>query len=650
MKSPSSRSGPVALRRPCVCLLTLLSTGVVVHAQAQDGAPADTVVITASREAIDRSRVAGDVVVIDERRLRESLADSLEDVLRREAGVQISRNGGPGQNAALLLRGVGASGVVVLVDGVRVGSATLGQAAIEGLGLEQIERIEVLRGAASSLWGADALGGVIAITTKQGRAASRLQARVAVGTLASGEASLAASGRIGAVDLAASVSGERSRGVSAVVPGDAFGLHNPDRDGFARRSAHVKAGLSPAVGHRVGVSLLDASLNARYDGASFDPVTFESDARGDFRNRLHTRVASVDYRGPLASALVPPFSNAWSQRAQLSRSQDDLRSGADTVSRFRTLRDQLTWQHRWGFAEDGQLVAAIERTQEQVSASSFTQSLRRVVNAGVLALQGSVDGHRLQADVRHDRNRTFGRVTTARGGWRRAVGAGVDLRASAGTAFRAPSFNDLYFPGYGVTTLRPERGRQGELGLEWRAASVAGVPTPTEAALTLHRLDVRDLIGFQSDAASCPADPAYAFGCAGNVARARLEGVTLAGAHRVGPWRLSGTVDALSAKDRATHRTLPRRAREQASLRADWQQGDLGASVAWLHVGSRIEGTARLPAYDTLDLATRWGFAPAWQLEAKLLNAGDARVVPARDYQSPGRQAWIGVRYEGRGW
>jgi vitamin B12 transporter len=649
MKSLSSCSGHAAWQRPFACFLTLLSTGVGGHAQAQDGAPPETVVITASREALDRSRVAGDVLVIDERRLRESLADSLEDVLRREAGVQISRNGGPGQSASLLLRGVGASGVVVLVDGVRVGSATLGQAAIEGLGLEQIERIEVLRGAASSLWGADALGGVIAITTQQGRAASRLQVRGAVGTLGSGEASLAASGRVGAMDLAASLSGERSRGVSAVVPGDAFGLHNPDRDGFERRSAHVKAGLSPGVGHRVGLSLLDAVLNSRYDGASFDPVTFESDARGDYRNRLRTQVASVDYRGPLPAAVVP-LASLWSQSAQLSRSRDDVRSGADTVARFRTQRDQLTWQHRWGFAEDGQLVAAIERTQEQVSASSFTRSYERIVNAAVLALQGSVDGHRLQADVRHDRNSTFGRVTTARGGWRHAVGAGVDLRASAGTAFRAPSFNDLYFPGYGVSTLRPERGRQGEIGLQWRAPSVAGVPTATEAALTLHRLDVRDLIGFQSEAASCPSDPAYAFGCAGNVARARLEGVTLAGSHRVGPWRLSGTVDALSAKDTATRRTLPRRAREQASLRADWQRGDLGASVAWLHVGSRTEGTARLPAYDTLDLAARWGFASAWQLEAKLLNAGDARIVPARDYQSPGRQAWIGVRYDGRGW
>jgi vitamin B12 transporter len=133
------------------------------------------VVVTGAREPLAPERVAGDVVVIDEETIRATLADSLGDLLRREAGVQLSRAGGPGQGTGVLLRGAGAGQTVVLVDGVRVGSATLGLAALEQLGLAQVERIEILRGPGSTLVGADAIGGVVQVFTRRGTAAPRLE-------------------------------------------------------------------------------------------------------------------------------------------------------------------------------------------------------------------------------------------------------------------------------------------------------------------------------------------------------------------------------------------------------------------------------------------------------------------------------------------
>ena len=296
------------------------------------------VVVTATREPIALDRVVSDLVVIDAQRIRESSADSLEDLLRREAGVQLSRNGGPGQNASVLMRGNGANNTLVLIDGVRVGSATLGQTALEGISLAQIERIEVLRGPGSSLYGADAVGGVIQIITRRGEGSPSLAAHAAAGGLRSRELSLATSGAAQSVDYAASLSRESSRGVSAIAPGDQFGQFNPDRDGFQRTTGAMRLGYALAQDHRVGLNLLQAKLRSQFDSAEFDPPTFAPDPSPDFRSKLDTRVAALDYRGKL--------SKEWATALQLARNDDELRSGATAVNRFDTHRQSADMAKR----------------------------------------------------------------------------------------------------------------------------------------------------------------------------------------------------------------------------------------------------------------------------------------------------------------
>ena len=160
---------------------------------------------------------------------------------------------------------------------------------------------------------------------------------------------------------------------------------------------------------------------------------------------------------------------------------------------------------------------------------------------------------------------------------------------------------------------------------------------------------MRDLIGFEPDRSFCPADPAYDFGCARNIGRARLQGASLAAAHRWSRWSLRATVDFLDATDEATGQRLARRAAHQESLAADYESGAWSFGVAVLDVGARPDAGVLLGAYQTLDLQARWRLAPQWRLEGKLLNAADRRIEPLRDYQGLGRQAWLGLRYDGRG-
>ena len=608
----------VPLRRAAVataCAAVALSA----HAQLSE-----SIVVTGAREPLAVSRLAADVVVIDADAIRASTADSLATLLQREAGVQLSRNGGPGGATSVMLRGASGSQTVVLVDGVRIGSATLADPTIAALPLAQIERVEILRGPGSSLYGADAVGGVVNIVTRRADAGLRFDAAAAFGSDGGREASAGARGVFGAWDLSATVAHESSDGgASAMRPGDPFGNYNPDEDGFERDSVQLRVGFAPAPGHRIGLSLLRSELETQVD-------SFAAGTPPDFRDRFDVDATALEWRGAVAPGLTATV--------RVDRGVDDMRSETFGPERFRTTRDRAGAQLAWQTGHAGQVVAAIERVDEDSTTSTYAADRR--TDVAVLAWTGAAGRFGWQADLRHDDSSDYGGETTGRLGASFALTPAWKLRALAGTSFRAPSFNDLHYPGYGVATIAPESGRSVEFGLEWSADG-------DRAGLTVFRNRVDDLIGYQPDATQCPADPAYAYGCAANVARARLQGATLAGAKALGDWSLRAQVDFLDAKDLDSGARLARRAAHQETLAADWQRGAWRAGASVLRVGARPDGARELGAETTLDLKAAWTFAKSWTLESRLLNATDRDTEPAAYYRGPGRQFWLGLRYEG---
>jgi len=611
---------------------TLCALAASAACAAAGDAADDTLVVTGSREPLARHQLAADLVVIDAARIRASTADTLEDLLRLEAGVQLSRNGPPGQNAGVMIRGASSGQTLVLVDGVRVGSATLGAPEFDLLSLADIERIEVLRGPASSLYGADAIGGVVQIFTRRGKGAPRASLRLAAGEYGAAEGSASFDLKQGGFDLAVAANRERARGVSALRPNDQFGNYNPDRDGFARHGATLQAGWSPAAGTRLGLSVRDSRLNAQYDASEFLPPLYLQDASPDFRNRAHERAWALDGRAVLAPQ--------WTVTARVARDEGERTSGAHRLDTFGTTRRQGSLQVSWQPRSDHQLTLALERLEEVARSSSYVGDAARDNDAAVLAYAGAAGPVQLQLEARHDRNSGYGNVDTGRAGLRWPLDAAWSLRALVGTSFRAPSFNDLVYPGYGVPSLAPERGRSAEVGIEWRRGA-------SEATLGAYRQDLRDLIGYESDRSLCPPDPAYAFGCARNTARARLQGATLGAANTWGAWRLRGQFEWLDAKDRASGARLPRRAAQQQSLALGWRAGAFNAEAELLHLGARPDGGIVLGAETTLNLQAAWRFAPGWQAQVRVLNAGNADLQPARDYRDLGRQAWLVLRWEG---
>ncbi len=624
---------PKAAAHACFLIASLLAASLPAVAQTA----LDPVVVTGTREAESLSRSTADLVVIDAATIARSTADSVEDLLRREAGLQLVRAGGPGQSTGFFIRGASTSSTLVLVDGVRIGSATLGQAELEALSLSQVDHIEVLRGPGSSLYGADGVGGVVQIFTRRGSGAPRFTAHAAYGRYRSAEGAVGVSGSEGSFDYALSLGHDGSRGVSSIFPNDAYGYFNPDDDGFSRNTGSVRLGYSPAKGHRIGVGVLEAKLHSRYDSGDFDPVTSGTDPSPDFRGFLTTRVVSADYRGELTTL--------WTTSMQLSHNVDDLTSGGGSLSRFITFRDQATWQNLLRLSADQRVVLAYEHVGEKAGGDIYAFGPTRRNNAFIAGYSGHLGSGDLQADVRHDDNSVYGGNTTGRLGYAYEVLRGLKLRALAGTTFRAPTFNDLFYPGYGVVTVQPERGRSVEFGIDWQRGD-------TRAAVTVYRNRVRNLIAYQPDRSFCPAAPVFDPGCAGNVGRAKLQGATITAGQRWGGLDVRATVGLLDATNADTGHRLARRAAHQENLSVDYDRGAWTVGGALLVVGRRPDaenGSAALGGYGVVDLKATWRIRSQWQVESKLLNALDHRVEPLRDFQGLGRQAWIGVRFDSQG-
>lgn len=594
-------------------------------------APIDTVVVTAARTPQRATDVIAQTTVIHAEEIARSGAGSVADILQRQPGIEIARNGSAGASTSVYLRGSNSNQVVVLLDGVRIGSSTTGAASWNAIPLDAIERIEVVYGPLSTLYGADAIGGVVQIFTRKAKAGSvGLAAAGASAGLGSdntrrGGAHLAGAGAgEHAVSYALGAGHEESDGFSATMPG-AFG-HNPDDDGYRRTSVNGRIAVALAPGHEAGAQFLHSRLRAQYDSGAGSFDTY---------NRQDLDTASVFLNSQLRQN--------WRSTLQLARADDKLGSftsaAASGASQIDTRQDELTWQNTISLGTDTLQLLLGHREEEVVSSSSAALGRTRSTNSWAAAYALRRAGHLLDLSARRDRA-SYGAKTTGAAGYGYHFGKGLRATASVGTSFRAPTFNELYYPGYGVPTNKPEQGRNAELGLRYDSARV-------QLDATWYRNRLTDMI---VSANPCPDRRDGRTGsCAYNIASATLEGVTLAGAARLGKLRLRGSIDWQDPHDNGTGKRLARRAARHASFGADYAAGRLETGAEWLLSGERYDDAAnlrRLGGYGLLNLHASWRLDGGFSLLARVNNAADKRYELARFYGTGGRSWFAGLRYE----
>ena len=624
---------PLSTRPALLTTIGVALTVTTAHGIQAQTLPSDDgmqrVVVTSTRTPIPVRQLAADVTVISAEALAQAQGESLVDVISRLAGVQVLRSGGPGQTSGTLIRGAAQKQSIVVVDGVRMVDTTSGQVSLETLSLDHIESIEILKGPASSIWGADAVGGVIHIITRQPRSALEARARVALGGYGSNQQSLSLGGQApgGALTWHLGVARESSKGVSVQTPqGMDF---NPDRDGYRLGSAHLSLGLRLTEAQRIVFRATGSTLSARYDGTEdyvYDPGTFallSSDRSKDLRMRKSNDQWSATWTSQWGSDL--------SSEVRIGRSSLDSVSGLSETYDVRSTRDQALAQVNWSVSKDLSASAFLEGASEQGRLDGFygDYAQRRRNQAVGLAAQGGRTGKlSWQVDVRREVSNVYGGSTTGRSGLRWSLTDGLALLGVWGTTFRAPTFDDLYYPNYSNPALRSERGRSQELGLIWSGLSDA------DFSARVWRNRVTDLI---------EADQSTFIPY--NVSEAKLEGLSLrAGLSRLGvKWDLQS--DWTKAVNATTSQRLARRAPQQHVVSASLPLHRVTYSASLKFLGRRADSGQVLGSETTLNLGAWWRISKQWAMQARVLNATDEPVRPAYGYQGTGRQFWWGVQF-----
>ncbi|HYW03754.1 MAG TPA: TonB-dependent receptor [Gammaproteobacteria bacterium] len=577
------------------------------------------VVVTATRSPETASRVVAPVQVITRADIERSQASSLPDLLAGMPGVQVSTSGGYGKVSSLFLRGTNANQMLVLVDGVRFGSVTSGTAPWSQIPLSQIQRIEIVRGPVSSLYGANAIGGVIQIFTRKPTPKRRVTASVGGGTYRTGKASASISGHTGRTGYSLTLGHFHTDGYDVQKNGVPSGYgyktpNQPDADGY--RSNSVSGWLTHgfAGGVRVKGHFLRAQGRTDYDG-SFQNAT-------DFVNQVGGASVRV------------PVTGRWSTTLQAGSSldqNDNLDNGVHS-STFNSRIDSGSWLNRIDLGRHQDLTVGADYRRESVASDTHYDHSRRH-NLGAFALDQLYFGRNtLQASVRHDRNSAYGDQNTGSIAWGYRLAHGLRVTASYGSAFDAPTFNDLYYPGFSNPKLSPERSHGGGLGLKQRFSR-------GHWEVHAFRSDVRDLIQL--------AGPAFQ---PENVARARIDGAEASGLYRIGAWRTYAAATWLDPRDRSTGEMLARRSRWSGRAELDRKLGRLSVGTvvrARSYSYDNASNSIRLGGFTTVGLHASYSLTRHLTLAGRIANLFDRSYTTAYTYRQPGRTVFASIRYRG---
>jgi len=606
--------------------LSFASTFAVAQSHPDTAHP--EVIVTASRTPQAATDVLADHTLISSEEIVRSGASNLIDLLQQQRGIEVIRNGGPGTASSVLIRGADAKQSVVLVDGVRIGSSTTGTANWAALPLANIERIEIVYGPLATLYGADAIGGVVQIFTRQGDGAPRVTAALSAGSDQARNADVGVSGKAGGFSYAIAAARDQDDGFSATRPGSSS--YNADNDGYKRDSASARFAADVGAASQVGLQYLHSRLQAQYDSGA---------------SRFDTRtIQDLDNVAVFASTRFTPDWRVQGQIAQANDKSVSISSAAASgTSAIETRQTQFSIQSDLALGRDLLQVLLERREEDVLSGSTAALNTSRATNSIGASYSLNRGPQLATASVRHDDSTQYGGKTTGAVGYGYRFSQGLRANVSAGTSFRAPTFNELYFPGFGLASNKPEHGRNVEGGLYWNNGGNSGV---SEASIVYFHNRLTDLL---VTAAVCPVAPAvYTFGCAYNVDRATLSGVTIGGRTRLMALDLRGSLDFQDPRDETTGKQLVRRAKRHARFSAEYALGAWSAGAGLTVSGRRYDDLANrntLGGYGLVNLFAAYQLTPGWSLQARWNNVADKQYELARNYATAGSQVFVGVRY-----
>lgn len=624
----------MSLRSPLLpsALAAAIVLALPVHAFAQsagDTTNLDDVVVTGTRTEVSVEDSLVPVQVIGRAEIERSQATSLLQLLNGRAGITLSNQGGLGKISGLNLRGAEADHVLVLIDGVRIGSATAGLPALQDLPVEQIERIEIVRGPRSSLYGSEAIGGVVQIFTRRGGKGLSRHFKLGGGShdlreVAGGFAWHGERGWLGADGAYQSTDGINACRGTAGDPNDwsddaGCFTDEPDRDGYRNVSLNVRGGYRFTDTLSAEANFLNAQGDNEFDGS--------------WTNR--SKVRQQVFGGKLAFAPSDKF--ALNLTVGRNRDESDDYHDQTHASFFGTRRDQAALQGDYAFAEGQLLSVGADWQRDEVTSDTDFIVTERDNKAAFVEYQGNFGAHRVQASVRRDDNDQFGEHTTGSAGYGYSFANGLKLTASYATGFKAPSFNDLYYPFFGNPDLKPEASKSLNLG-------VAQYRDGWNWTFNVYETRVEDLIAYDS-----------LIFLPNNIDKARIRGAELTVAATLWGWDVStqlSRTDPRNDGEGFNHdNLLPRRPQNSARIDLDRAFGKFRIGATGFGASHRYDEVAnlnRLAGYGTLDLRAEFAINDEWTVQANARNVFDREYETVNWYNQPGREYGLTLRYSAK--
>lgn len=590
----------------------------------------DPITVTATRTAQTADASLASTTVITREDIERQQARSIHDLLRGAPGINIVNNGGPGKSTFMQMRGTETDHILVLIDGIKVGSATSGTAPFENIPIEQIERIEIVRGPRSSLYGSEAIGGVIQIFTRKGDGNRGFRPTFSFGGGSygslNGSVGFSGSSKQGWFNLTAS--GRGTQGFNSCT-GSAFAgcfssNPDPDRDGYRNVAGSANGGYRFKNGLEIGANFMQSEGRTEFDA---------SDPFPGFVPPNKSELMQQVFGGTLKYSPA----DFWRFNLIAGRSKDYLDSfnGRLLTSRFNTIRDTLSILNDLTLHKDHLLTIGMDYQNDKVdSTEAFTVTSRS--NWGAFAQhQATVAAFNSQLSGRIDSNEQFG--TRLTGG----IGAGykitekIRLTANFGTAFKAPTFNELYFPISGNPNLDPEKSRSLEFAIRGRADW-------GNWSLNVYETRVNDLIAFN-----------IADNLVDNIDKAIIKGLEAVLSTQIKGWQFNGNLTFMDPENRASDTNngniLPRRAEQSFRLDADRGFGKYRLGAMLLAEGERFDdlgNTRKLDSYVKFDLRAEYELSKHWRLQGRIENLFNEQYETAAFFNQPGRNFFATVRYQ----
>lgn len=593
-------------------VLPSLAISPLVHAQAS--ALVEQLVITAARTPQPMGSALAAITVITRDELDAAGTATLPELLQRKAGIELRSTGGAGQPAGVFIRGASSRHTLVLVDGLRFGSSTAGSPAFENIPLDIIERIEIVKGPLSGLYGSDAIGGVIQIFTRKADR-PRLHANVGFGT----DAASALNAGFTTVENKTSVTlnaGYRQVRARSATNADAPSfIYNPDRDPYKNSNVSLNITQTLWQGETLSFKAWQSRGTANFDNGPDDNA----------RNRQTLSGIGVSSENQIMAN--------WTSRLNIGQTSDDIRIVSSFPGSFKTAQNQAAWINEFKNPAGSSSIGAEWREERVQSSTDYDKKKRRTgaVFASYLERFGASSEQQLDFSLRRDEESQFGRRNTG------SIAYGIQLLPSllvygrGGRAFRAPSFNDLYYPGFSNPNLRPERSDQVEIGARWRVAA-------NHAALVRFDSRITDLIA-----------PDFVSFVPVNIANARIKGWEFTGDTVLAGFGIKAAVTSQRPIDADTGRQLRSRAKLLGSLSIDRTIGQWQMSFDAVGSGNRFDSStenagSRMGGYAVVNARVGYRINRLWTVEVNAQNLGDRKYELARGYNPQNRSVFLNVK------